>query len=236
MSKKSYNSEEFKQIVSYIDVESYKALKKQSEDLGLPISRLIGIAVDNELDQGKPFNYPCDIPETYIEYNQNKECNLIRSFLSNKMKGLELRQLITSRRTVGVESRGMMLTCIRELLDRGDLLLEPPRTSYFSRWNADTVWVRYKDATGDVGYLDKPPPNQFKTLEINNHTLFEDRGRLRIKFEWRPDAATCEIIKKKYDFRWASKTKTWVRDKTEFTDGETFRKIMATILEKARSR
>jgi len=96
-------------------------LFEQREKSGVPISRLIAIAIDNELDAVEPFNYSLEFPdEPFLEMQYVDEGGKILRYL-NKFgeTGTPLINLILGRREVGIENRRIFLLAYREILHLG---------------------------------------------------------------------------------------------------------------------
>lgn len=93
----------------------------RDSDDGLPLSRYIQIAIDNELDQAKPFSYSTKFPdEDFVEDKYAHEANIIFEFLkSYSSKGISVMMLMLLRRMVGIEDRERIYRGYNELLQSG---------------------------------------------------------------------------------------------------------------------
>lgn len=92
-------------------------LKKISQERGIPVSRLIAQAVDNELDAPYPFNYPCDEPSVeYDEIPYMNEAQKIFTFLQKYPRGMDRETLMLCRREIGIENRELFMLGLRRLL------------------------------------------------------------------------------------------------------------------------
>jgi len=121
-------------IAVWIPKENYKRLIDMEPIKGLPLSRLIQIAVDNEFDQSEPFNYPLDwasLPE-YREYAYAKEAARMLDFLSRLTYGLGVEHIILCRRQYGIEDRETAMLAYRELKCSGMIEEYWPRRSKFN--------------------------------------------------------------------------------------------------------
>ena len=127
------------EVKGYVCKSTFDYLNNLTKvDGGLPISRYVQIAIDNEMDQEKPFNYPLTWPEgVYLEDQYAHEATLIFTFLRKySMKGISLMMLLLLRREVGIESREKVYRGYVELLNSGMVEEFYPKHSGFTfpRW------------------------------------------------------------------------------------------------------
>lgn len=109
----------FEVVKVYIPKGTHQLLKEASEDLETPMSRLMAIALDNELDADVPFNYPCPMPDApYVEYAYANEAGKIMRFLEHFPTGTSVDTLMLCRRDIGIESRAVFMLAYRELLEK----------------------------------------------------------------------------------------------------------------------
>lgn len=107
----------FTKIEVYIPNGTYKILSDMAEEKGMPKSRLVAIAIDNELDAPKPFHYPCNIPtDEYKEFMYAKEANMILKWLG-VTKGVNIESVMLCRRDLGLTSREEVLRALRDLFE-----------------------------------------------------------------------------------------------------------------------
>jgi hypothetical protein len=97
----------------------YTQILHKADKTKLPIGRLIGWAVDNELEKGKEaFLDLWGWPETeYIEGAYVEEARKILNYL-NKFGSQSIDQLVLQRRDIGIANKDSTLLGIRELLER----------------------------------------------------------------------------------------------------------------------
>lgn len=109
-------------------------LKKASYEKRLPVSQLVAIAVDNELDAPVPFTYKCDLPETDLtSASFFREAQLIYNFLLRSSHGADRETLLLCRRDIGIEDRNIFLHALRELLLNDKMVEEyRPKRTFFS--------------------------------------------------------------------------------------------------------
>jgi hypothetical protein len=95
----------------------HNILKEHNMRTGIPISTLVAIALDNELDQAEPFRYSCKCPNVpYVEYAYQNEAGKIFQFLQqHDGKGFDLETLVLLRRDIGIAERDRFLLALREI-------------------------------------------------------------------------------------------------------------------------
>lgn len=129
-------------------LSNYHAEKLQyhSSDRGLPLSRLIAFAVDNELAKEKPFaNFPRSIPdEEHEEYAYADQAGKILQFLKGT-GGLSLDMLIVLRHDIGVPDISDFLAAFKECIDKKFVEAYTPHRAgrYFETKN-NYVYYRLK--------------------------------------------------------------------------------------------
>lgn len=130
--KKRQTPDLFVAVKAYIPKTTFEFLREFSDHVRVPMSRLIAIAVDNELDQGEnKFNYPDNLPDHVEEFEYAAEAQKIIPVLEKCNAGMAVDTLLICRREIGIERREDMLGGIKELLDRGIVeWFKPRRTTY----------------------------------------------------------------------------------------------------------
>ncbi len=133
-------------VATFLPKSIHSQLRLLSMHRGLPVSRLLAIAVDNELDCQVPFNYPCDLPTNdYAEFTYAKEAGRIIAFLQTRMPNGTGRDMLTlCRREMGIESKDTFLGALRELYEKDILEEFIPQNAKFSYYKPDYRYVRIK--------------------------------------------------------------------------------------------
>ncbi len=117
----------FGSVTAFLPKGTLAILKELSRTTGLPMSKLVSIAIDNELDSPAPFNYPCLLPSTvFVPGAYVEECQLITRYLMRFPSGCGREQLMLSRRDIGIPNRETLMMAYRELLDFGLIKEVPP--------------------------------------------------------------------------------------------------------------
>ncbi len=123
----------FDQIAVFLPKQLARIVRETSERMGLPMSRLIGYAVDNELLAVQPFAFPCPLPmNTYVEHAYMEEAQRIYNYLLKFPNGLGRDQLVLCRHDLGIPNKETFLQGLRELFER-EMIQEikpPPRTKF----------------------------------------------------------------------------------------------------------
>ena len=111
----------YSRVVVTLPTKVFAQLKALSIARELPVSRLIGYAIDNEFDFDPPFNYPCALPTTpYKAFEYAEEAAKILKFLiTETASGLGYDMILLLRRSIGIPDRERTLHGIRELLEQG---------------------------------------------------------------------------------------------------------------------
>ena len=148
--KKSKTNDMFDQLKVYIPVKTMDILKQASYDLEVPLSRLVAMALDNELDSTEPFNYPCELPTTdYVEYAYASEAGKLLAMMQLLPQGIALDSIMLARRDIGVPDRKVVMLAVRELLEKKLVeFYKPKRTSF--NYHKDYVRLRVIGLDGKV--------------------------------------------------------------------------------------
>jgi hypothetical protein len=100
-----------------------KRLIEIQKKMNIPISRLITIALENELNKEKPFTYDLTIPtDEFVEYAYIDEAGKIITFLMKYKKGLSLQFLALNRNEMGIPDIQTFLYAFRECLVKGFII------------------------------------------------------------------------------------------------------------------
>lgn len=135
----------FAMVKVYVPRALVDTVATRAKSMGLPLSRLFCIAVDNELDAPVPFNFPCVLPSnTYIEMAYADEAQKIAAYLVKFLNGTSRDQLMLCRRDIGVLNKQTFMLALRELLEVGVVEEVPvPRNVKF-KYPAGAKYIRLK--------------------------------------------------------------------------------------------
>ncbi len=138
----------FVEVKSYIPRSLHNLLKYKSEVMNLPVSRLICMAVDNELDQDPAFHYPTPMPTAeYVEGAYAEEAGLIMRYLEKIQEvsqGTGVDMLMLARRDIGIASRDVFMRAFRELLEVQIIEEFKPINPTFKNYSDEYRFVRIK--------------------------------------------------------------------------------------------
>lgn len=159
----------FEPVTVYLPKSLAAILKSYSDKRGLPVSRLVCYAVDNELDTAHPFNYECDLPESpFVEYAYAAEASRMIEYLERFPSGTGRDVLMLARRDMSIPNRTELMLAYRELLET-QMVEEymPVRTKF--KFNRDYKYTRL------VGY--KPQDvRKKKYKQIEGESTSGDNG------------------------------------------------------------
>lgn len=116
MSRYENGDNPFQVVKIFMSRGTYGLLKEKSKS-GVPISKLIQIATDNELSAPAPFNFECPMPQNvFVELAYIQEAQLIAKYMVKFPSGTGRDQLMLCRRDIGIENKQTFMLAYRELL------------------------------------------------------------------------------------------------------------------------
>lgn len=109
----------FEEVKVFLPKSVMEKIRKKAEETNIKMSRLIALAIDNELDAIIPFTYHCPMPTApYIECAFQMEAGRVLKYLKDNFdNGTGVESLVICRRDMGIESRETVMFAIRELLE-----------------------------------------------------------------------------------------------------------------------
>lgn len=150
----------FRQVKSFIPKHLVDKLEIISKRDGVPMSRLVAIAVHNHIDQDVPFVLNLEIPHG-IPYNKGEfadEARAVYQFLIKTDSGMGLDSIVLCSEQMGLNSLGVLVG-VRELLETG--LIEeyyPVRAKF--KYPSNARFLRVKS-----GASREVTRSKFKNLE-----------------------------------------------------------------------
>lgn len=134
----------FKPVRVYLPKSIAVILEAQSDLKNLPISRLIAIALDNEMTHGQPaLDYPLDKPTSpYIEQAYADEAGKILKFIEASSTPLSLDMLMLCRRDIGIMQKDVFMLGIRELFEVGLIEEFRPKHTAFKNFDENYKVIR----------------------------------------------------------------------------------------------
>jgi hypothetical protein len=126
-------------------------LNAHSLKTNIPLSRLICIAIDNELGREKPFEFDTTLPNEEIEdHAYADEGGRILKFLKMVQAGLSLDVLVLLRHDMGIPDKHIFLLTFGDLLRLGLVEKHAMSKTFMGKTR---MWVGYRV----VGTKDKKP-------------------------------------------------------------------------------
>lgn len=136
--KKAYDPDDaFLLMKTWLPKKTAAIIKEKHLETGVAMSRLIAIAVDNELDSTMPFHYPwpSSFPGEYVEYAYAEQAGKLLKFLERFPTGTQRESILLCRRDIGIETREEIIQAYRELIAQ-DLIQE------FRTPHSQSIYVR----------------------------------------------------------------------------------------------
>lgn len=94
----------------------YAPLKLLSEEIGVPVGRLMLYALSNEFDSDNPFEFDLTCPDEVFEpYKYATEAARVVDLLRLFPKGVGLDTLVLCRKAAKIDNKDVFLLAIREL-------------------------------------------------------------------------------------------------------------------------
>lgn len=145
----SEENDQMFRVLGLVGKHSKKLLDNYSIKKGVPFTRLIGIAIANELEKDKPFEYDVSPPEgEYIELAFVEEASKIMNYMS-RSSGMSLELMCMVRHDMGLPDKKLFMLAFRECLLRGLIESYTPKKSRLSKfeYSDDYVFYRTKGAS-----------------------------------------------------------------------------------------
>lgn len=120
----------FEKQVSLISKYHKETLVRISHKRGIPVSRLVCTAIDNELLKEKIFELDLELPPANQEHAYDDEAGKILAFMKRHLDvPLTLDNYMLLRHDIGVPDRQLFLEAFSVLLDRG-YIYEVPQAKF----------------------------------------------------------------------------------------------------------
>lgn len=121
------------------------ALFFRSVNSKVPISRLIAIALEHELEREKPFEYDVTLPsDEYVEFAYADEAGKIMNYLRGDLQGMGLDMLCLCRHDIGIPDKNTFLLAFRELVKKDMLEAYKPKKKLLSYTEHPEDYVMYR--------------------------------------------------------------------------------------------
>lgn len=132
-------------IQAFISHALAKQLQYYSKRHELPMSRLVAIALDNEIydnEENIPFKWDYTLPKgEYAEYAFAEEAGRILTFMKNDEKGMSLDFLLTLRHDIGIKDKKVFLAAFNECLEKEMIeVFDMPETVKRVKFSSSVVY------------------------------------------------------------------------------------------------
>lgn len=116
----------------------HKVLQAYRATKGVPIARLVAIAIYHEISKAEPFKFDMSASSEFEAGKYTTQAGLIYKFLADNKGGMAKDLLLMSRGLVGISDPDTMIHALRELLEL-ELIEE-----IVSLGGSDIPWVQIK--------------------------------------------------------------------------------------------
>lgn len=100
----------------YLPKFTVEMLKEKSDEIKIPVGRLIAYAIDTEMERDKPFDYDVELPRnTYVPNAYAEEAGRIKKLIAKFPRGIGLDALCIFRHGIGIPNKLDFLLGFREL-------------------------------------------------------------------------------------------------------------------------
>lgn len=121
----------------------HKVLQAYRATKGVPIARLVAIAIYHEISKPDPFRFDMVATSEFEPGKYTTQASLIYKFLADNKGGMAKDLLVMARSLIGIPDSDSMLHAVRELLEL-DLIEE-----IVSLGGSDIPWVQIKNFVRD---------------------------------------------------------------------------------------
>lgn len=120
-------------------------LTLMSAKLNLPVSRLVAIALDNEIHRENSFEWNLTLPnEDLEEFAYADQAGKLIRYLTDNTRGVSLDMLLLFREDIGIKCKDELRYGLKEALDSTLISAYYPKESRYVREN--TLYYRIKGA------------------------------------------------------------------------------------------
>ncbi len=162
----------FEVIKVYVPKALSTMLRGKAKSMGLPVSRLVSYAIDNELESSA-FNYPCPLPTVqYIDFAYVEEASRMYQYMTKFPSGAGRDQYMLCRFDMGIPDKNTFMLAFRELLQK-EMIEEraPTRTKF--KYPKDYKYVCLKNMNR-IQLLDK----KHESLQVEIKELERQKKKL----------------------------------------------------------
>lgn len=134
-------------VAGYVSHARRDQLEKIVQEKKVPLSRLIAIAIERELESEKPFEFDVSLPDDeFVDFAFADEAGKILDYMG-KIAGLSLDLMVLARHDMGVPDRQTFMYAVRECIAKELLVPFKPRQPRFVKFQyEDVIHYRIKGA------------------------------------------------------------------------------------------
>lgn len=132
----------FKAVRVFLPLSIVKTLEDISISRKIPSSRLIAIAVANELDTLKPFTYELELPKK-TDAKFTSMAGKIYKYLKLCTYGMDAKLLLIARNDMGIEDKDDFLKALKLLFDE-EMIVEVNHKPRWSSYSEKRIMSREK--------------------------------------------------------------------------------------------
>jgi hypothetical protein len=161
------NDDHLERAGGIVSLHTKQLLESISFAYKLPITTLVAIAIEHELQRDKPFDYDVSLPkDEYLEFSFVDEAGKILDFM-RKFAGLSLEQMCLNRHDMGIPDHDRFMLGFRECLVNQMLETYTPKTSSFSKFKYpdDKVFYRVKGSGKPMAKKIRKDANDFEKFQ-----------------------------------------------------------------------
>lgn len=134
-----------RKLQTWVSKHASGAVMFKSMSTGVPVSRLVAIALEHELEREKPFEYDVTLPaDEYVEFAYADDAGKILNYLRGDSQGFGLDMLCLLRHDIGIPDKTTFLLAFRELLSKDLLEVYKPKKKPMSYTEHPEDYVMYR--------------------------------------------------------------------------------------------
>lgn len=155
---KAKNKNQLMMVSGFINLPQFEKLKGIARVKGISISRLVGFAIDNEMQKEGPFTFDTSLEnKECTEYIYAEESALILDFMKTLTHGAGLDILLLLRHTIGIVDKEIFLVAFKECLDKK--MIESFKPS--SKYNNPEDYLYYRMPGMKKGFVKKREATEY---------------------------------------------------------------------------
>lgn len=161
-------------VTGLISLSSYEKMSKLVDSKLIPISRLVAIAIEHEMQLENPFDYDCTLPdEEYINLAFVQDAAKILDYMKTT-SGMSLDMFCLMRHDIGIPDKKTFLLAFRECVVNGFLETYKPKQHANTKFKYPDSYVFYR-----IKGANKPENKKIR----RDATQFETYQKLKKKFK-----------------------------------------------------